>query len=217
MRRVWIIGNGASLASVNMDLLIGEDCIATNKIHLIYPTTNWRPTHYCKVDHVPGENWREQIDPHIDNGEVCLLWDAFGYGADPEDGNYEDISRGIGNFFGVIYIPRCEHTNLATGAWHLPKICTGQNSVLPMIQWAVTLGYDEIFLLGCDGKYEKGKDHFVNNYYTKWDDTYEARCNQKTREAHEIAKSGCSVPVYNCTVGSVITVWPTRRMEDVLG
>ncbi len=40
--------------------------------------------------------------------------------------------------------------------WHLPTLCTGLTGMSTMIQLAVVLGYDEIYLLGCDLGYGRG-------------------------------------------------------------
>ncbi len=59
--RIFLIGNGASLKNTNMDLLIGQDSMAVNKIHKFYPFTQWRPTHYVKVDYstFDPDDWKE--------------------------------------------------------------------------------------------------------------------------------------------------------------
>lgn len=217
MSRIFLVGNGASLKRTPLDLLKFEFSMAVNKIHMIYPHTVWRPTHYMKVDYsaFAGDNWKEEVMPHILRGEQCLLWDAFRAGADKYDGNYEYIPDGIGDFDNVTYIPRCNHHYLATGDWH--EICTGCNSILTMMIWAVQLGFEKIYLVGCDGEYSTpDKDHFDDKYYEKWDETYAARNNKMTRLAHDIAKGKCPVPVINCTVGGSLDMWPREKLEDVL-
>jgi hypothetical protein len=216
MSRIYLVGNGASLKNTNLDLLIGFDSMAVNKIHKFYEFTQWRPTHYVKVDFsaFDPDNWKGEILGHVRSGEQCLLWDAFRAGADPRDGNYEFIHEGIGNFTNVRYIPRCAHHYQLKGAWH--DLCTGLNSILTMAIWAVEMGYQEIVLVGCDGKFTSPpEDHCVEDYYHDWDPQYAKRNNANIQAAHDIIKDHCSVPVYDATVGGSLTQYPKVRLEDV--
>jgi hypothetical protein len=214
--RIYLVGNGASLKQTNLDLLIGKDSMAVNKIHKIYSKTAWRPTHYVKVDFsaFDPDDWKGEVLGHVRSGEQCLLWDAFRAGADKYDGNYEFIPDGIGDFPNVRYIPRCKHHYARTGAWH--PICTGLNSILTMVIWAVELGYNEIVLVGCDGKFTNPKeDHFTEDYYQTWDVGYAERNNTNTFMAHKIIKQSCPVPVLDATVNGHLTRYPKVRLEEL--
>lgn len=213
--RIFLVGNGESLKVTNLDLLRGHDSMAVNKIHLIYPRTLWRPTHYVKVDYsaFDGDDWKQEILPHVNNGEQCLLWDAFRAGVSREDGNYEFIHDGIGEFDNVRYIPRCEHHYLRQGTWH--ETCTGLNSILTMCLWAVELGYQEIILVGCDGKFTTpDKDHFIEGYYKTWDSDYTQRNNINIRMAHDVISQNCPIPIYDATAGGYLDMYPKVRLED---
>lgn len=214
--RIFLVGNGASLKRTNLDLLIGHDSMALNKIYKIYPFTAWRPTHYVKVDFSafdPGD-WKEEILTHVRNGEQCLLWDAFRAGADPHDGNYEYIYDGLGDFSNVRYIARCKHHYALKGEWH--NLCTGPNSILTMTLWAVELGYEEIILVGCDGKFtDPKKDHFIEDYNKNVDFEYVTRNNTCVQAAHKIISENCPIPVYDATVDGYLTHYPKVRLEDV--
>jgi len=200
-------------------LLVGLPSMAVNKIHKHYPKTAWRPTHYVKVDYSifdpeHPDDWRSEIMQHVASGEQCLLWDAFRAGADPRDGNYEWIPNGIGDFANVRYIPRCEHHYQLKGEWH--NICTGTNSILTMVIWAVELGYEEIVLVGCDGKYTTpSEDHCTPDYYGIVDDEYTTRNNDCVGRAHEVISKFCPVPVYDATVNGYLTMYEKVKLEDL--
>ena len=61
-QRVFLVGNGPSLAETDMNLLKDEKTIAMNRISLIYPkATKWRPTYYLfSSTNVKDENWGEE-------------------------------------------------------------------------------------------------------------------------------------------------------------
>jgi hypothetical protein len=214
--RIFLVGNGYSLNNTNLDLLVGRDSMAVNKIHRFYDRTKWRPTHYVKVDFsaFDPDGWREEILRHAYSGIPCLLWDAFRAGADPRDGNYEFIHDGIGDFSNVRYIPRCKHHYELKGDWH--TFCTGLNSILTMAIWAVELGYQEIVLVGCDGKFTTPReDHFDEDYYKAWDTDYARRNNANIQKAHDIIQENCPIPIFDATVGGHLTQYPKVKLEDV--
>jgi hypothetical protein len=219
--RIYLVGNGASLRHTNLDLLAGLPSMAVNKIHLIYPQTRWRPTHYVKVDYSifdpeHPDDWRSEIMQHVERDEQCLLWNAFYKGADRYDGNYEWVPDGIGDFhFNVRFIPRCEHHYLLKSVWH--PICTGGNSILTMVLWAVELGFGEIVLVGCDGKYTNPReDHLHPDYYSVVDGEYEKRNNECVRQAHEVIAANCPVPIYDATVNGSLDFYPKVRLEAIV-
>ena len=203
------MGNGASLRHTPLHLLIGEDCMAVNGISAIFPDTEWRPTHYVKVDDSAFDSltWQEQVEPML--YARCLLWSKFDVGSLPN----------------VTYVERCKrhHAYMADNyqkrvqSWHLPELCTAINSLSLMAQWAVLLGYDEIYLLGCDLNFTDGHDdHFVEDYYPTVDSGYQERSNTNALYAHELIKRCCPVPVYNATLGGELEVYPRVDLRKVL-
>ena len=60
--RVFIIGNGPSLADTNLNLIKDEISIAMNRVSLIYEKNlNWRPTYYLfSSTNVKNPTWGKQ-------------------------------------------------------------------------------------------------------------------------------------------------------------
>lgn len=189
--------------------------MAVNKINKIYHRTEWRPSHYVKVDYsaFDPDDWKAEVMCHIENNEQCLLWDAFRSGASLYDGNYEYIPDGIGDFPNVTYVPRCNHHYLRVAKWH--NFCTGLNSIVTMAIWAVELGFDEIVLVGCDGNFGDPKhDHFTEDYYKQVDETYAERNNQNIMMAHTMIAKECPIPIYDATVDGFLTQYPRVVLEE---
>jgi hypothetical protein len=215
--RIFLVGNGASLKKTNLDLLIGKPSMAVNKIHKIYKKTKWRPTHFVKVDYstFDPDDWKEEVLQHVTNNEQCLLWDAFHSGADKNDGNYEFIPDGIGDIRNVTYIPRCQHHYYLTADWH--DYCTGMNSIVTMANWAVLLGFKEIVLVGCDGKFtDPKKDHFTPSYYKKVDGEYAKRNNDLIQKAHDLLAAKCPIPIWDATVDGQLTQHKKKILEELV-
>lgn len=60
-KRAFIIGNGPSLRTEDLDRLQGEITFACNKVYLAFDKTAWRPTYYSVVDELVARNNRDII------------------------------------------------------------------------------------------------------------------------------------------------------------
>jgi len=213
--RIFLLGNGSSLKKTPLHLLKGQDVMGVNKIGMMDLPFDLK--YYVKVDFSAFDpnDWREEIMPHVENGELCLLWDAFRAGAEIGDGNREFIYDGIGDFPNVCFIPRCKHHYLRQAAWH--PICTGLNSIMTMVIWATVLDYDEIILVGCDGLYSTPQeDHFTEDYYKAVDPDYANRNNVNIQAVHKLIAENCPIPIYDATVDGYLTQYPKVKLEDVV-
>jgi hypothetical protein len=239
-KRIFLVATGPSLLKTPLDALIGEDTFAINKIHRIYDRTNWRPTYLYYVDFTAlNPKWRDPIDTN--KGVVKHMWllKDFHHGLPPQHSNYKDFPPewALGDMPNVTWVPRCEKHRAysaenpspkAMHEWHLPDICTAYNGISPMIQVAVTMGYEEIYLVGCDLDYKPDwrLNHFDADYPegnvpanlilgAVWADQ-----DQKNAiYAHQIAKRECEsrgVKICNCTVGGILEVYERKDLLDVI-
>jgi hypothetical protein len=100
----------------------------------------------------------------------------------------------------------------------LPQVCAFGSSVNAAIQLAVKAGYGPIYLLGCDmGFTDGGYNHFSPVYERGESRKSEFYMNGDILWAHKIAFRCSPVPIYNCTLGGVLEVYPRKSMEEVLG
>lgn len=210
--KVFILGTGRSLRTVNLDLLKGQFSIACNRINLLYDKFEWRPDVYVYED-PKGNPYREtDMLLHLEEGYPC--W----YATDtlpwlPHWWNWSNLH----------IFHRCGHAiENPTYGWHLPHLCGQGGPVYTSIQLAVR-DYEatEIVLLGCDGHYEKGYDsHLSPNYDTKMVNRSVAkRLNNMLAWAHEISEKECKkrgVKIYNATAGSAIGAHEKVELEKML-
>jgi hypothetical protein len=59
--RAFIIGNGPSLRTADLDQLQNEITFASNKIYLAFDQTSWRPTYYFVTDRLVAKNNTDSI------------------------------------------------------------------------------------------------------------------------------------------------------------
>lgn len=202
MKRIFLVGNGPSLQNTPLELLAGVDTMAMNAIDLIYPQTTWRPTYYFCIDVNENDtHWRQAIRSNMDCKRL-FLWEGFNITAD----NVEQIKRCKKHHFYAF--------DNAKGAkeWHLPDLCTAYGSMSPMMQLAVNMGYEEIYLVGCDG-FSDGRNHFTEKYphYCRWQGREEIN-----NYLHDMAKRCSPVPIYNATVGGHLEIHPRVDIRKVL-
>jgi hypothetical protein len=221
--RCFILGNGPSLNDTNLDLIAGEKTFGVNQCHLIYPKTKWRPTYWVCTDrdlNIPLEEWASLFFLHRDLGETCFLaprhftrMDIMG--VKPSE-NFRMLDLCMEH--GV----RIGHEEWWPKSWHLPKLCVFAGSVPTTIQLAVTMGYDEIYLAGCDAKYRPGENnHFSEDYFNfrPYDAEWAEYLTRALVYAHELAWRECltrGVKIYNAGVGGKLDAYPRIRLEDAL-
>lgn len=226
MKRIWLVGSGASLNKTPMDMLQGEDVMVMNKYGFISDRRGWKliPTHYLKIDHnsidmtqVAEIKWAE------DRGCKLYLWEMFRTGFPVGHSNYDTMPEGVGNVKNVTWIKKCKHTGYqwdnfkAIQSWHLPALCTAFGGMSTMLQIAVMEGYDKIYLLGCDLGYTPfaEKNHAIPDYTKDLRDKSKMD-NGNMLALHRMAKRSSPVPIHNATVGGELEVYPRVKMEDVL-
>ena len=227
MKRIWILGSGPSLLKTPLEKLIGEDTMACNKINKIFPLTPWRPTYYYMVDFdsIAGIGWQQRIYDVLPHVKHAWLWDAFRNGHPPQHPNHDILPSGIGEQKNVTWIPRCRkhhayqsnNPKMASWGWHPPEICTAINSISAMMQIAVQLGYEEIYLLGCDVGYtpDRSINHFTPDYSDDPRDKSEMD-NRHCLFAHQVSRRDCPIPIYNATIGGALEVHPRVEIDEVL-
>lgn len=142
--RIFIMGNGPSLNETPLERLEGEYTFGTNRIYLLFDRIAWKPTFYTTLDwRVTPDNLDEinRLDgmtfffPYRFRGllrkgeDVFWYWSRYGPhgdGRSVEDRFSYDMTRGV---------------------------CPGGTVTVAAIQIAYYLGFDPIYLIGCDTDY----------------------------------------------------------------
>lgn len=212
--RCFIVGNGPSLTMEDLDRITQEDCFAANLIYRIFDKTKWRPKYYFVFDR------------YADTGNVL----------DTIDLPYLFISdyywkhRGINNKNAI-----CLHSRRSIGgedikfSEKIEKVIFCNWTVThAMIQMAVYMGYNEIYLLGMDHSYtltydNKGnviEDKKVISHVFKDTNSKEVIANiEGMNKAYIVSKNYADsqgIKIYNATRGGKLEWFPRKDLEDVL-
>lgn len=155
--RLFLLGNGPSLTQTPLEKLNNEYTMAMNQINLIYDQTDWRPNYFVftntNADENVGvsqdriENARETIDSGVDSFVQA------------------DGKRHFGEKKNIEYLPRVEDktSQMVETAHNKNKdvsevwseditdvVYQVGSTIYTAAQVASYMGFDEIFLVGCD-------------------------------------------------------------------
>ncbi|MBO9395297.1 hypothetical protein J7400_01300 [Shimia sp. R9_2] len=149
--RCFVVGNGPSLTTTDLDALRWEYTFGSNKIYLAFPETHWRPTFYSLEDRLVMEQNQREI---IGIEQTIKLMPEYTYkymGDDPSVVYFR---------FPHICDPRKpleskDFPGFSINAEHC--VYWGSTIVYTQIQLAAHMGFKEIYLIGIDHSYETPK------------------------------------------------------------
>lgn len=219
-QRCFIVCNGPSLTSFDLDMLKDEVTIASNRVYDIFSQTDWRPTFWAifdvgviKIDgavegsnSIPAEMKFTRDKGYLDFRKIkeplCYIhsWDSRNYLKHPQFS--EDLTKGI---YGI-----------ATVTYNL-------------IQIARFMGFEKIYIIGADHYYRNmekkdGKvivDPKVKSYFGDVKDTsVQAPVGVWEMEtAYEYAERYSRTHgfrIYNATRGGHLEVFERVNLDEVL-
>lgn len=242
--RIFCIGNGPSLASVDLDRLIPETTFGMNLIHKIYPTTDWRPTHYMFSDHPQYlEHAEELLENHIHQGsydvwlrddvmEICCgeYVPTFGKPENfiPRDEMPDRVHEWprCSKHVAMNYLDDNRPTEFCTRFLEEGLFCKFGSGMNAILQHAISWGYEDIILLGCDVNYTVDRsgagdpNHFSKDYHPAgfWDEEAVSVHDATIRYAHSLVADWAAengVRIRNASGGD-LEAYERIDLDDVL-
>lgn len=225
--RVFLIGNGPSLAKTNLNLLKNEKTIAMNRISLIYDKNkNWKPTYYLfsstnVKDKNWGKEWLSSVREAISKPETTsFIASDFKTYIDP-DGEYKKV-----NWFYSLTETKPNHKGEVIDEVFstdiVERIDKSGTSMNIALQLAYYMGFAEIVFIGVDLGWTKDygskndPNHFDKNYRANIENPYKA--NQQMRNIHKLAysvfnKNKPNIKMYNASLKTVLDIYPIIEFE----
>ena len=216
--RCFIIGNGPSLSLVDLKKIEEhkEITFAFNMIYKIFDRIKWRPTYYGISD---GYIYQDCFDM-LDQIKCKAMFLADEYHRDTCK-----IKEGAEYFHYNTreYVP-C-HPKFSDDI--TDEVCWGRSVVYDIgLQFAMYMGFSQIYLLGCDNNYSKNvtesTNHFIKDYFDK-DKTekystfeYESRKVELAFEAARKYAEAHGVKIWNATRGGELEVFDRIDLDYVL-
>lgn len=226
--RVFLIGNGPSLNSTNLDLLENEKSIAMNRIPLLYPRyAKWRPTYYifCSTNirnPLWGQEWRQTVRAAVrTKGTISFLGRQF----KKEIGILSPFSK-------IVWLNSVTETKPSTTGKISPdsfsidlveRIDKSGTSMNLALQLAYHMGFSEIVLLGVDLGWSKtdgilsDANHFDQRYRASISNP--VKVDQQMRNVHSLAyqkflERDKETKIFNASPSSILDVYPMISFES---
>ncbi len=218
-KRCFIIGNGPSLRSEDLDELKNEITFAFNRIYYMFNQTDWRPTYYCSEDDKTIFKSKNEIN------ELQLANKFFPINF-PRDYN---VHFNNANYFIFKMGNKSSEPNFSNDI--VKGIYWGNTVAYTAIQMAVYMGIKEIYLLGVDHSFSKVvndqgevivdktlRDYFSEEYNKDKDDLYIPNVDVSTR-AFEAARKYAdqnNIKIYNATRGGKLDVFERVDFSKII-
>ena len=212
-KRCFITCTGPSLSIEDLESLRNEYVFSMNSICLIHDMTNWKPDFYAIQD----ENVFGKVKNTLlatDNGQIFAPYDFFELYNTPKDWVYFHCSwayhlydRKFRNIFYSLFSDNCYAT-----------VYDGFSVTYSIMQLAVYMGFDELYLLGADCSYLGQRQHFIEHgHMTTMKDALTAtdRLLSSYSEAKKYADNH-GVKIYNATRGGCLEIFQRVKLEDVI-
>lgn len=231
-QRCFIMGNGPSLNKMNLDLLKDDHVWGTNKCYLLFDRICWRPSFYTAVDTRVVPDIADNINRLSSNLDETTFFFPVRYGT-------YGIIDSRKNIYWYREVPLDEN-NIPHGMFSLDAsktVASVRTVTIAAMQLAVYLGFNPIYLIGCDTNYSVPKtvnvdandsdklistrdddlNHFDPRYFGKDSKWHEPHVDRMIRH-YEYTKAICDaidVKVYNATVGGKLEVFPRVQYKEL--
>jgi len=226
--RCFCIGNGPSLKQTPLHLLEGEYTFRLNRIADIYPRTTWRPSFYVNVTRQPTQTEFARSAANAAQETTSFLSKRYAHLVMAEA--EFDISDNVI----LLNVAPLRVVPLVVWSQDIAEtISKYGTSMLSVLQIAVYMGFNPIYLVGCDGEFEPYKygegdpNHFSPDYGNFFNPGQGAEFSPSFCEATtarwdrglRIAKDVCDklgVKIYNATIGGDVEIYPRVDLLEVL-
>lgn len=235
-KRCFIIGNGPSLKVEDLEKLQGDITFASNSIYALYSRTKWRPTFYCAWDSVFCKEMmseRKNLQRLLGGCGVMftsILGEGIKYRDDPEMQRmyYMKSMSGQSDTELPLFSDDC-----------CRQVYTSGSITYGMLQLAVYMGVEQIYLLGMDFNYsverhdddtvikknilnhmpeiEAEEKRFYRAALERYDNTYVAEIDRQLA-GYQAAKKYADergIRICNATRGGKLEVFPRVDFDSL--
>ncbi len=235
-KRCFIIGNGPSLKVEDLEKMKREYTFASNSIYALYKYTDWRPVYYCAGDPVFCKEMMSAKETLMKLLEGCKAAFTSAAGEGIQYRNDADMDK-------LFYVHRLSDKD-NNGYPRFSEDCSkqvylGGTITYDMLQLAVYMGFQEIYLLGMDFSYsverhddntitkanisnhmreiEEEEKRFYKGNLERYSVTYMADIDLQLagyKAAKEYADSH-NIKIFNATRGGKLEVFQRVNFDDI--
>ena len=212
-KRCFITCTGPSLTIEDLEKLKNEYVFGMNSICMIHDKTDWKPDFFGIQDPAVFNKLKETL-LSTDNGFVFAPYEFRQFLNTPEDWIYFHISSAY-HMYDRKYKEKF-WSNFSDDCY--VTVYDGFSITYSLIQIAIYLGFNEIYLIGADCSYTGSKQHFIEyGHLVKGQHIFTAgdRNIVSYLKAKEYADTH-SIKIVNVTRGGKLEVFLRKTLEEVL-
>lgn len=209
-KRCFITCTGPSLTISDLEMLKDEYVFGMNSICLIHDKTDWKPDFFGIQD----KNVYEKIKDVLlttNNGYVFAPYQYKKWFHTPSDWTYFHLS-------GSYHLYEMRYSRLFSKFSNNCYVTCydGFSITYTIMQLALYMGFDELYLLGADCSYMGKQQHFIEHgNYANHADKMMGRLFVSYGKAKEFAAEH-DVKIFNSTRGGYLELFPRIALEEVL-
>lgn len=210
-KRVFITCTGPSLTIEDLEKLKDEYVFGMNSICLIHDKTDWKPDFFGCQDSLVFEKIKETMFS-TDNGQIFLPYSYKLKYNTPDNITYFHMS-GAYHLYEMIYGPNY-FAKFSDDCYK--TVYDGYTITYSIMQLAIYMGFDEIYLIGADHSYLGKAEHFIETGHHDPGIQYVA---DKMLSSYMVAKKYAEahgIKIFNATRGGRLELFPRVVLEDVL-
>jgi len=213
--RCFIIATGPSLKKTNLKLIKDEIIIGVNTLYRGLKKFGLKCDYYFVSD---PNVWKEHSKKILECDTNLFIGSLSGRDYLDNKESYEKIQKNEP-------MPIRTSGVLRSSDWKIKDLSIGTYSCHQIIaamalQGAYYMGFDEVYLLGCDCDYSGGSHHFNDENYS-----FQSKSSQKSEKywtetfyEYDLIRKGFEKDkrkVYNSTVGGKLEVFERKKLEDI--
>ena len=209
--RCFIVCTGPSLSIADLEMLKNEYTFGVNNVFRLFDKTSWRPTYYGIIDPSVFEKlYNDSIFRELENVFVPDLFEK----------KYGKLSIKQYHTFPMdyfeLYWSKLVNRTVKFSDDISILVYDVATVAYSLMQIAVYMGFEEIYLLGCDCNYSGEKQHFAE-YGIKVKDAISAENNLilAFSAARKYADSH-GIKIYNATRGGKLEIFERIDFDSLL-
>lgn len=212
-KRIFITCTGPSLTIEDLEKLKNEYVFGMNSICLIHDKTDWKPDFYGIQDESVFNKVKDAL-LSTDNGVVFAPYYYKKHYGTPDYWVYWHMC-GSYHIYELIYGPRY-FTKFCADSY--VKVYDGYSITYSILQLAMYMGFEEIYLLGADCTYLGKKQHFIEHgNYEKPERIADA--SDRLMVSYAAAKKYADahgIKIYNATRGGGLELFTRVNLDEIV-
>ena len=220
-KRCFIVATGPSLTMEDLALIKGEITFGMNSLCGIFDRTDFRPTYYAIQDKAVYKKMEPFLEKYSVKELLVGIANTHNIGFSDKDldnhGTWIGFPLNASYHLGDMIYHNKYYVKYSSNAYK--QVYDGYSITYSLIQLAHYMGFSEIYLLGVDCNYKKGRVNHIFEYGDKDSEHQDSQYQRMIKGYELLVKKKDELPykIYNATRGGMLELFPRVKLEDIVG